>query len=233
MSILQCTDCLIEFFNNIHLNLYNGNEVIDLMDLFPRVKQGIVAVPTVNCLRNLHQSFQKIISSEESTNEFNNAIVGTVLVDINEVRNLINIPNCNFSEECISEGNFAIYLSSILPKIQNTNRNLYYLIKQLNNISWWEIENNLLRKHSKINNLYLNIILEKSINVNLHLRTDDPRANNFQAYKLALSTNNRTIIKLVRNNSILRNFLQKEVLLQFISSNNLIRDLLLFMITLL
>jgi hypothetical protein len=204
----------LTFFNNLELNAYDDNIKINLMDLLPMVKKGIIINHSIQMLLGTYLIFNNLadgitanskITLDEPLKKFINYNGELTLGTFYQ---LIQPTFCNVvsdGQALLSEYGIIRLLGTFASCARGTDFDLY---KILYNMPYIKDSTTLFTfsLHPKINKFYLSILFGGT------LVNRDIRGNNFKAYKLAKLRGNNNIIQLVLDDIISRILLYKEIL---------------------
>ena len=231
----QLNEDLVQLFNTVELNIYDGENFINLMDLFPLMKKGICNVRGAAAIILIYISYSRFHSPINSVvldkyQEYNNlGLVFEIMFEIREESKKINhieeMPV--ISEEC-TINNLLEFSETIF-----TTCDFYSTMKKLSKNRYGECIVYSIRTHPKANKLCFNVMLSSFMDIEKLLLTYDPRCNNYKAYILALERGNNNITTMVEDNIITRTLLYLEILRRFIDYEDLVKSIYNLMVKLL
>lgn len=216
---------------NLQLNI--GDEsggIVNLMDLFPTIKTGVVLRSSLARLLDLYvkQKRYKLYGSfsqlqeDKSLQDILGNHIGKLwifsvfsLVDNIFVEQLLKVDNI---EKIKEEDGYIKLFWDVVDQTSYYSDGMYTLLHRLISSQSYCFDArtliNLLISHPKTNKLYANIAIGNIEEVKTLLLTCDPRGNNFLAYHLCRKRRNREIFNEIKHHTILRILLRNEVILQ-------------------
>ena len=220
---MEGDDDIKYFLKNMEVNLSDGNVNINLMDLFPNLRNGFFSITTFVSLLYLYCNYNKACggSSAITMDKPMKRCFGKTPLDQVEVTTLSDlmgiVRNKTFiyfggvGDRIMEEKDMALYLGT--DKLADNN-DVYFFIEVVKEYPNKELYN-LLKAHPKVNKLHYSIVFDGYGTIKELLQFNDPRSNNYRSYRLAKERKDLDTTKLIVDSIILRTLLHKEVLTKY------------------
>jgi hypothetical protein len=241
MNLLELCVNTKQFLTNLQLNLYDEDDALDLMDLFPLAKKGIISSQTIQRLLTLYAVFQGLIVGQNIT--INEPLRKCMRMGACKTINILHFnafmgmifdtsstkigTETDIYTGLVKENWISGCICSMTKLLEASNFNLYRFIRLMKSTIHHQKKKNkanavldctinILTNHPRINKLYVSISSGDMESVSNQLNCTSSINNRFKAYKLAASAGNTIITNLVRNNIIYRLLFYKELLANFL-----------------
>lgn len=232
MKAIVLEENLAEAIDKLQFNLYDEDDVIDLMDLYRATYTSlpvIMSYLSLSYLISTYILYNKIETTEQIiTDKFLCLVFGdkinrisryTYLTLIKETFEVIRIDKSSTLENRNVILHFFYFLS------QNLVIKKYDLYSVLRFLYATNNEDTILKQHPKISKLYWNMAFCNEVAVKTALINNDPRSRNNRVYRLSLQVKNINITNAIKDNIITRTLLHKEILTKFIGLITLVNDI--------
>ena len=223
MSCVAKRDSL-EFLNNLEINVYDGENNINLMDLVPLIKKGRCGPDAMQLLTRIVRWINSISKSQQDKDLTSNTNINLVFT----------LENKRITKQTIyQQSTETEILRTILRhKDKLLSDDFYSVITEISEGCHYQFVDHL-RKHPLSNKFLFSIIFDTNLEVLDKLEFFDPRCNNYKSYFLAKNRGNVGIIYMVEDNIVLRTLLHLEILRKFIDYEDLVKSIYKLMVELL